>query len=37
MFMPLYTFAALYYWLVCVLMSSVQGRLETRLNRFVAR
>ena len=36
-FMPLYTFAALYYWIVCVLMSSVQGRVETRLNRFVAR
>ncbi|MRJ75776.1 ABC transporter permease subunit [Aeromicrobium sp. SMF47] len=35
-FLPLYIFAALYYWIVCVAMSYVQGRLETRLNRFVA-
>lgn len=35
-FLPLYAFAALYYWIVCVVMSFVQGRLETRLNRFVA-
>jgi len=35
-FMPLYTAAALYYWIVCAALSLVQGRLETRLNRFVA-
>ncbi|MET0954154.1 MAG: ABC transporter substrate-binding protein/permease, partial [Aeromicrobium sp.] len=35
-FLPLYVFAALYYWIVCVALSAVQGRLETRLNRFVA-
>jgi His/Glu/Gln/Arg/opine family amino acid ABC transporter permease subunit len=36
-FLPLYVTVALYYWVVCVGLSSVQGRLETRLNRFVAR
>jgi His/Glu/Gln/Arg/opine family amino acid ABC transporter permease subunit len=36
-YLPLYALAALYYWVVCVGLSSVQGRLETRLNRFVAR
>jgi cystine transport system permease protein len=36
-YLPLYCLAALYYWVVCVGLSSVQGRLETRLNRFVAR
>jgi len=36
-YLPLYTLAAFYYWVVCVGLSSVQGRLETRLNRFVAR
>lgn len=35
-YLPLYALAALYYWVVCVGLSSVQGRLETRLNRFVA-
>ncbi|MBC7631932.1 ABC transporter substrate-binding protein/permease [Aeromicrobium sp.] len=35
-YLPLYLLAALYYWVVCVGLSSVQGRLETRLNRFVA-
>ncbi|MEJ7634912.1 ABC transporter substrate-binding protein/permease [Aeromicrobium sp.] len=35
-FLPLYVLAAFYYWVVCVGMSAVQGRLETRLNRFVA-
>jgi L-cystine transport system substrate-binding protein len=35
-FLPLYAFAALYYWIVCVALSAVQDRLETRLNRFVA-
>jgi ABC-type amino acid transport system permease subunit len=36
-YLVLYGLAALYYWVVCVGMSAVQGRLETRLNRFVAR
>jgi cystine transport system permease protein len=36
-YLPLYLLAGLYYWVVCVGMSAVQGRLETRLNRFVAR
>lgn len=35
-YLPLYALAALYYWVMCVGLSSVQGRLETRLNRFVA-
>lgn len=35
-YLPLYALAALYYWVVCAGLSSVQGRLETRLNRFVA-
>ncbi|KAA1395582.1 ABC transporter substrate-binding protein/permease [Aeromicrobium ginsengisoli] len=36
-YLVLYGVAAVYYWVVCVGMSAVQGRLETRLNRFVAR
>ena len=36
-FMPLYTVAALYYWIVCAVLAFGQSRLETRLNRFVAR
>jgi His/Glu/Gln/Arg/opine family amino acid ABC transporter permease subunit len=36
-FFPLYLTAALYYWVVCALLAAGQGRLETRLNRFVAR
>ncbi|WP_082582200.1 ABC transporter substrate-binding protein/permease [Aeromicrobium sp. Root236] len=36
-YLPLYVLAGFYYWVVCVGMSAVQGRLETRLNRFVAR
>lgn len=35
-YLPLYILAGIYYWVVCVGMSAVQGRLETRLNRFVA-
>jgi His/Glu/Gln/Arg/opine family amino acid ABC transporter permease subunit len=35
-YLPLYALAALYYWIVCVGLASIQGRLETRLNRFVA-
>lgn len=36
-FFSLYLTAALYYWVVCALLAAGQGRLETRLNRFVAR
>jgi L-cystine transport system permease protein len=36
-FFALYGVAAVYYWVVCVLLSAVQGRLETRLGRYVAR
>ena len=35
-FLPLYIVAALYYWIVCALLAAGQGRIETRLNRFVA-
>jgi cystine transport system permease protein len=35
-FFALYGTAALYYWIVCLVLSSVQGRLELRLDRFVA-
>lgn len=35
-FFPLYLTAALYYWVVCAALAAGQGRLETRLNRFVA-
>ncbi|MBP2477525.1 cystine transport system permease protein [Crossiella equi] len=35
-FLALYSFAGLYYWLVCVGLSAAQKRLETRLNRYVA-
>ncbi len=33
-FLPLYMFAALYYWVVCWLISLAQNRLEGRLERF---
>jgi His/Glu/Gln/Arg/opine family amino acid ABC transporter permease subunit len=36
-FFPLYFAAAVYYWIVCAALAAGQGRLETRLNRFVAR
>ncbi len=35
-FLPLYLFAALYYWVVCFLVSLAQDPLERRLGRFVA-
>ncbi|MCW2725607.1 MAG: Transporter subunit: permease component of superfamily transporter [Frankiales bacterium] len=35
-FFTLYSVAAAYYWVVCVLLSFSQGRLERRLNRYVA-
>ena len=36
-FFALYGVAAVYYWVVCLALSAVQGRLETRLDRYVAR
>ncbi|MDQ1180817.1 cystine transport system substrate-binding protein [Rhodococcus sp. SORGH_AS 301] len=36
-FFALYSVAAVYYWIICIVLSSVQGRLETRLDRYVAR
>jgi cystine transport system permease protein len=36
-FFTLYGIAALYYWVVCLVLSFGQTRVETRLNRFVAR
>jgi His/Glu/Gln/Arg/opine family amino acid ABC transporter permease subunit len=36
-FFPLYLTAGLYYWVVCALLAAGQNRIETRLNRFVAR
>ncbi len=35
-FLPLYTVAAVYYWVICLVLSFLQSRTETRLNRFVA-
>ncbi|RZK96317.1 MAG: ABC transporter permease subunit [Rhodococcus sp. (in: high G+C Gram-positive bacteria)] len=36
-FFALYSVAALYYWVICIFLSAVQGRLEARLDRYVAR
>ena len=36
-FFALYGVAAVYYWVICVMLTFVQGRLETRLERYVAR
>ncbi len=36
-FFALYGVAAIYYWVVCLLLSFAQTRVETRLDRFVAR
>ncbi|WP_070379186.1 amino acid ABC transporter permease [Rhodococcus sp. WMMA185] len=36
-FFALYGVAALYYWVICIFLSAVQGRLEARLDRYVAR
>lgn len=36
-YFALYGTAALYYWIVCLALSFVQGRLELRLDRFVAK
>ncbi|GAA5043089.1 ABC transporter substrate-binding protein/permease [Nocardia callitridis] len=36
-FLALYAFAGLYYWVICAALSAVQKRLETRLDRYVAK
>jgi cystine transport system permease protein len=36
-FFALYAVAAVYYWIICELLSLAQGRLETRLGRYVIR
>ena len=36
-FFALYGVAAIYYWVICVILSFFQGRLETRLGRYVLR
>ena len=36
-FFALYAVAAVYYWVICELLSLLQGRLETRLGRYVIR
>lgn len=36
-FLPLYGTAALYYWVICLVLSFSQNRLERRLERYVAR
>jgi L-cystine transport system permease protein len=36
-FFALYAVAAVYYWVICEVLSLLQGRLETRLGRYVAR
>lgn len=36
-FLPLYALAALYYWVVCLVLSFGQQRIEHRLERYVAR
>jgi cystine transport system permease protein len=36
-FFALYGVAAVYYWVICVILSFVQGRLESRLGRYVIR
>ena len=33
-FLPLYTFAAVYFWVICFVLSQLQRRLESRLERF---
>ena len=35
-YLLLYAFAALYYWVICFLVSRAQGPLERRLGRYVA-
>ncbi|MGO3886569.1 MAG: amino acid ABC transporter permease, partial [Mycetocola sp.] len=35
-FLALYIEAALVYWVICLILSAIQSRLETRLERYVA-
>jgi cystine transport system permease protein len=35
-FFAMYGVAAVYYWVICLGLSAIQSRTETRLNRFVA-
>ena len=36
-FFTLYALAAVYYWVICLALSFTQTRLETRLDRYVAK
>ena len=36
-FLLLYTEAALLYWIICTILSIIQGRLEARLDRYVSK
>lgn len=36
-FFPMACAAAVYYWVICFVLNAAQGRLETRLNRYVTR
>ncbi|MGU3431621.1 ABC transporter permease subunit [Actinomycetes bacterium M1A6_2h] len=36
-FFALYSVAALYYWIICIILSFFQGKLEVRLDRYVAK
>jgi L-cystine transport system permease protein len=36
-FFALYGVAAVYYWVICLILSFVQGRLEHSLGRYVVR
>jgi cystine transport system permease protein len=36
-FFALYSVAALYYWVICMILSFFQGKLEVRLDRYVAK
>lgn len=36
-YLSLYPIAAVYYWVICFILNHFQGRLETRLNRYVVR
>ena len=36
-FFAMYVTAAVYYWVVCLVLAALQGRLETRLGRFIAK
>ena len=36
-FLLLYSEAALLYWIMCTILSIIQGRIEVRLNRYVSK